>query len=232
MNKALDRSSGTWYVHGMNNKGTNSDDYRSLLLLDEISRNDKLTQRDLSKKLGVALGLVNSYIRNLAAKGYITVSAIPRNRYKYYLTPTGFTEKTRLTYRHLRNFTSLYRVARRDFSALFRGLKDAGTASVVFCGVDEVTEIAYLSLKETGLELIAIVDDEAVGKDFFGLTVAPVNALGARGDVTVVITSFGGGAPFESALTAAGVSPDRMCDISAEGWLKKINNVDVLDDEV
>ncbi|MBI5809657.1 MAG: winged helix-turn-helix transcriptional regulator [Deltaproteobacteria bacterium] len=98
-------------VHFVNNKDEHANGYRSLLLLDEISRNHETTQRDLSKKLGVALGLVNSYIKNLASKGYITVSTIPKQRYKYYLTPSGFVEKTRLTYQHLQNFTNLYRVA-------------------------------------------------------------------------------------------------------------------------
>ncbi len=232
MNKPLDRQYLSCYVHCVNNKNVDSDDYRSLLLLDEISRNDELTQRDLSKRLGVALGLVNSYIRNLVAKGYVTVSTIPRNRYKYYLTPTGFTEKTRLTYRHLQNFTSLYRVARRDFSALFKGLKAEGVTSVVFCGVDEVAEIAYLSLSEAGLELTAVVDDGCVGREFFGHTVEGTGALSNLGNATVVITSFGGGAAYAGALEAAGVAPGRIRDISRDGWLKKINNVDAADDEV
>src|SRR3989337_4068826 len=144
------------------------DDYRSFLLLDEISRNNEITQRDLSKNLGIALGLVNSYIKNLASKGYITISAIPSKRYKYYLTPTGFTEKTRLTYEHLKNFTNLYRVARRDFGRLFRDMESSGIKKIAFCGVDEIAEIAYLSLKETTLDLAAIADDEKEGAKFFG----------------------------------------------------------------
>jgi predicted transcriptional regulator len=89
----------------MNDKDIHqSDDYRSFLLLDEISKNNEITQRDLSERLGIALGLINSYIKNLASKGYITISQIPRKRYKYYLTPQGFIEKTRLTYHHLQGF--------------------------------------------------------------------------------------------------------------------------------
>jgi len=34
--------------------------FRSLQILDELAQNDSLTQRDLSKRLGIALGLVNS----------------------------------------------------------------------------------------------------------------------------------------------------------------------------
>lgn len=143
------------------------DTYKSLLLLDEISKGEQLSQRDLSKKLNIALGLVNSYIKNLVSKGYITIRAIPARRYAYYLTPKGFAEKTRLTYHHLQNFTSLYRVARKDFKELFANLAREGVKSVVFAGADEAAEIAYLTLQEFEVKFEGIVDDEVAGKMFF-----------------------------------------------------------------
>ena len=61
-----------------------------------------MTQRHLADRLGVALGLANSYLRRCARKGLIKITQAPDNRYLYYLTPQGFTEKTRLTARYLR----------------------------------------------------------------------------------------------------------------------------------
>ncbi len=206
----------------MNNKDEQTDDYRSLLLLDEISKNNELTQRDLSKKLGVALGLINSYIKNLASKGYITVSTIPKKRYAYYLTPSGFKEKTRLTYQHLQNFTSLYRVARRDFHALFHNIKNSDIKRVVFCGVDEITEIAYLSLKEADLDLAAIVEANPRGKKFFGYDVRPIGELDSVDYDIVIITCFQGEESLRRALIDAGVPEGKIYGISAGGWLKKI----------
>ncbi len=206
----------------MNNKEEHQDDYRSLLLLDEISKNHELTQRDLSKKLGVALGLINSYIKNLASKGYITVSTIPRKRYTYYLTPSGFAEKTRLTYQHLQNFTNLYRVARRDFHTLFNDLRGLKIKRVVFCGVDEVTEIAYLSLKEAELELAGIIDHVEAKRKFFGYDVLPIDRLEEIDYEIIIITSFNGGEALKKALLEAGVDERRICGINTEGWLKRI----------
>lgn len=204
-------------------KENNQDDYRSLLLLDEISRNNELTQRDLSKNLGVALGLVNSYIKNLVAKGYITISTIPRKRYRYYLTPKGFSEKTRLTYEHLRNFTRLYRVARKDFSRLFASLDTSEVKRIIFCGIDEVTEIAYLSLKEIDLELVGVVDDLRAGEKFFGIDVLKVNEAAAMDCDRYVITSFKSGDELKKVLVSAGINEERIYNISAHGWLDKIS---------
>lgn len=197
-------------------KNGHMDGYRSLLVLDEISRNGDLTQREISKNLGIALGLINSYIKNLISKGYITVSGIPAKRYKYYLTPNGFLEKTRLTYEHLRNFTNLYRVARTDFAELFARLKELGISRVAFCGVDEVAEIAYLSLKEAGLELVCISDIERTEK-FFDMPVVGIEKLRDGAAEAIVITSFYRSAELSKALIEAGVVQARIIDISKKG---------------
>jgi DNA-binding MarR family transcriptional regulator len=144
------------------------DSYRSYLLMTEITREEPLSQRELARRLGIAVGLVNSYLKNLVAKGYVRIKAFPKNRYSYLLTPQGIAEKSRLAYQHLSYFTDLYTVARQDYLELFRRLEASGIRQVAFCGVDEVAEIAYLSLKETGLELVAVLDEEKEGSDFFG----------------------------------------------------------------
>jgi DNA-binding MarR family transcriptional regulator len=165
----IDESISSWYVHFMNNKeSSGADHFRSLQILDELSNNDSLTQRDLSSRLGIALGLVNSYIKNLISKGYITVKAIPPKRYAYYLTPKGFAEKTRLTYDLLHDYTRIYRETRSNVKKMFHDLQEAGVKKIVFAGADEVAEIAYISLQETGIELSGVVDDDKEGKNFFG----------------------------------------------------------------
>jgi DNA-binding MarR family transcriptional regulator len=178
-------------VHNLNDeKKDDQDTYKSLLLLDEISKGEQLSQRDLSKKLDLALGLVNSYIKNLVSKGYITVKAIPTKRYAYYLTPKGFAEKTRLTYHHLQNFTNLYKVARRDFKELFGKLQKEGTRDVVFAGVDESAEIAYLSLQEFNMEFAGIVDNDREGKEFFRYQIMPFESLKKIDADYVILSSF------------------------------------------
>ncbi|HEY6874619.1 MAG TPA: winged helix-turn-helix transcriptional regulator, partial [Geobacteraceae bacterium] len=65
------------------------DTYRSFLLISEIAKEESLSQRELAQRLGIALGLVNSYLKNLVAKGFVRVRNFPPNRYAYLLTPQG-----------------------------------------------------------------------------------------------------------------------------------------------
>jgi DNA-binding MarR family transcriptional regulator len=175
----------------MNNaRISDSDQHKALQILNELSDNNSLTQREISSNLGIALGLVNSYIKNLISKGFITVSAIPPRRYAYFLTPKGFSEKTRLTYHLLQDYTRIYREAKNNLKKLFGELHSAGVRRVLFAGADEVAEIAYLTLQETDLLLVGVLDDEAAGKKFFGKDILPLNAAGELLYDRIVITSY------------------------------------------
>lgn len=195
----------------MNNDTEKSlDSYRSFQLLSEIAGEEPLSQRELSRRLGIAVGLVNSYLKNLVAKGYVRVKNFPRNRYAYLLTPTGLAEKSRLAYQHLSYFTNLYTVARQDYLTLFQSLKAEGVTQVVFCGVDEVAEIAYLSLREVGLELAAVMDDERVGCSFFGTSVVGPSRGVLNSEEVLVITSQKKDAALRGALKELGVPEHRV----------------------
>lgn len=210
-------------VHNMNKeKADNQDNYKALQLLDEISKGEALSQRDLSKKLNIALGLVNSYIKNLVSKGYITITSIPSKRYAYFLTPKGFTEKTRLTYQLLQDYTNLYKNARRDFQTLLSNLSSAGMKKVVFAGVDEVTEIAYLSLQELDMELVGVIDDEKKGRKFFKTTVKPLTEIQKLHYDAVIITTFMKRNNVSKSLQASGLNPETVHSIYeiSEDFLK------------
>lgn len=186
------------------------DSSRSLQLLSEISGEEPLSQRELSRRLGIAVGLVNSYLKNLVSKGFVRVKNFPSNRYAYLLTPQGLAEKSRLAYQHLSYFTSLYTVARQDYLDLFQRLESKGVREVIFCGVDEVAEIAYLSLRETGLELLAVMDDGRQGESFFGIPVVSIAEGASAAGVPVVISSLKRRDELMQELKSLGVAGDRI----------------------
>jgi DNA-binding MarR family transcriptional regulator len=190
--------------------------FRSLQILDELSSNDSITQRDLSKRLGIALGLVNSYIKNLVAKGYLTVTSIPPKRYAYYLTPKGLAEKSRLTYYLLQDYTRIYREARNNLKKVFFELAKKGSRRIVFAGVDEVAEIAYITLQETDLTLVGVVDNENDGKIFFGRIISPIRTITNLNYDTIVVSSYLKQGIIERELKAAEVSKNDIQFIFTE----------------
>jgi len=180
------------------------DTHRAFLLLSEIEQQETLSQRELASRLGIALGLVNSYLKNLVSKGYVRIRSFPKNRYGYLLTPQGLAEKSRLAYQHLSYFTNLYQIARQDYLELFRSLHSSGIRRVSFCGVDETAEIAYLSLQEIGLELVEVMDNQHAGENFFEKIISPLITSGIT-NLPIIITSMKRGDGLEAELLRSGI---------------------------
>jgi DNA-binding MarR family transcriptional regulator len=174
----------------MNNKSTDQESFRTLQLMTELEDGSTVSQRELAGRLGVAVGLVNSYLKNFVSKGYVRVKNYPRNRYAYLLTPKGFAEKSRLALQHLNYFTNLYTTTRQEYLELFRQLKADGVVEVVFCGVDEVAEIAYMSLQEAGLKLSAVIDESNERRELFGHLIRPFPESLSEVSGEIVLTSL------------------------------------------
>lgn len=166
-------------------------DIRTLKLLEEIDNDRTPTQRDLSKKLNISLGLVNLFIKRLGKKGYFKIKTIPKNRVKYILTPKGAAEKSRLTYKYIQFSFDFYKKARRELQKLFSELMNQGVDRIVFWGASDLAEIAFISLQETTISLVAMVDDEKTGDSFLGFEIKNSKAINSIGFDKILITSIG-----------------------------------------
>lgn len=144
------------------NKRDGNDDPEILLgLLSAIEQDSRVTQRSLSRDLGIALGLANAYLKRCATKGLIKVSQVPLNRYAYYLTPKGFSEKSRLTAEYLTVSFNFFRDARAQCTSLFDQAARLGWQRMVLIGAGDLAEIAVLSASEGAIEILFVVDGDA-----------------------------------------------------------------------
>ena len=140
----------------------------TLEILDTVQRNEQLSQRHLSRELGVALGLANSYLKRCVRKGWVKVQQAPANRYLYYLTPTGFAEKSRLTAEYLSNSLSFYRQAGHSCSRLLDQCEHNGWKNLLLCGVSDLAEIATLRAMERNFQIVGIFDPGSEREQFLG----------------------------------------------------------------
>jgi DNA-binding MarR family transcriptional regulator len=188
----------------------NSESHRIYKILEEISENDSITQRRLSQKLGIALGLTNLYIKRLIKKGYIMVKAMPRNRIAYNLTPKGIAEKGVLTLEYMKYSFNYYREFRERIRKAFQEVSKNGVKKLVFYGAGEVGELSYFILQENGMELAGVVDDLKEGKDFFGKKVAGIEALKEFEFDRIFITALSSKEDIFQKLIRKGVPEDKI----------------------
>src|SRR5947207_6314924 len=95
-------------------------------LLESVERDGGQTQRRRASELGIALGLVNAYLKRCIKKGLVKVSDAPTRRYAYYLTPQGLAEKSRLTLDYLSYSFSLFRRARAEYATVLEAARRRG----------------------------------------------------------------------------------------------------------
>lgn len=142
-------------------------------LLDSVERNGGQSQRHLASELGIALGLVNAYLKRCMKKGLVKASQAPARRYVYYLTPQGFAEKSRLTVEYLSYSFSFFRQAKADCSAMFEAACANGRKRLVLAGKSDLAEIACICALESGVSIVAVVDAAAAGDRYLGVPLIP-----------------------------------------------------------
>src|SRR5579871_3782465 len=95
-------------------------------LLSSVETDGKRSQRRISAELGIALGLVNAYLKRCVKKGLVKVHDAPARRYAYYLTRHGFAEKSRLTVQYLTDSFSFFRSAKADCAQVLKTAQARG----------------------------------------------------------------------------------------------------------
>lgn len=176
---------------------TEKEDRLTLQLLEVVGRQSDLSQRHMAKQMGVALGLANSYLKRCVRKGLVKVREAPANRYLYYLTPKGFSEKSRLTAQYLSISFSFYRKAGESCLRIFETCKHNGWNRVLLCGISDLAEIAAVRAMEAGIDVIGIYDADTDRTRFMSRPVWRVFEEAAPFDAGIVTDLNAGAASFE-----------------------------------
>lgn len=159
-------------------------------LLESVERDGAQSQRKLASDLGIALGLVNAYLKRCVKKGLLKIGQVPPRRYAYFLTPHGFAEKSRLTVEYLSNSFSFFRRAREDCSAVLKAAHARGWNRIVLIGVSDLAEIATICALEQGITIVGVVDAKSTSERFVGAPVVRSIAAVPGGFDALVVTDL------------------------------------------
>jgi len=171
-----------------------SESMRDLQFLEELEKTPNLSQRELSNKFGIALGVTNACLKRMARRGWIRLRKVPPRRIGYYLTPKGFAEKAKLTMTFLSYNIHHYSRLKAMIGEKFLEMASQGVERVVFYGVSDEMEVAYVTLQGVNLDLVGIVDDDEKkqGMKLFGYQVQRPELIPSMRPDGVLITSLTG----------------------------------------
>jgi DNA-binding MarR family transcriptional regulator len=189
------------------------EDLHILRLMGELDQDGSSSQRELSQRLNISLGLVNTFLKRLVNKGYFKVKTMPRNRLKYFLTPEGLARKSRLTAEYLRYSINFYRDVKDLLIGKFSEMERNQVRKVLFFGAGEVAELAYLYLQFTPLELSGVIDDEQRGKNFFGFVIKGTESIHDSSWDMILLTQLDNTEDTILKLRQVGIGSDRIAAI-------------------
>jgi len=124
-------------------------------------------------------------------KGLVKVKDVPAKRFAYYVTPKGFSEKSRLVADYLTSSLSFFRQARDEYADLCQKAKGCGHKRIALYGAGELAEIAMLSAQEGESELCGVIHIGSNQPHFAGLPIySTLDAALAQNIDAVIITSI------------------------------------------
>jgi predicted transcriptional regulator len=156
-------------------------------ILESVDRDGVRPQRSRASEVGIALGLVNAYLKFCIHKGYLRALKISPRTYQYMLTPTGFAEKSRLALSRLSTALEFVHASRGDYAALFAQAQERGWRTVVIVTASQLAEICTICALEYDIRIVAIVDAEAGQPRMLGVPVhASFEAISEEFDGAVI----------------------------------------------
>ena len=140
-------------------------------IMSEIMDKESITQRELSKKLGISVSTVNVLMNKMIRDGLVKMTQVSQKQVLYMLTPVGIIEKTKKTMSYLRiHYRAIYET-KEKIKAVFEELEKEYDAIFVLTNDDEMGEIIKMALHELGANHIKtriVLVDKDKSIDFKG----------------------------------------------------------------
>ena len=126
----------------------------------EIKDDPSLSQRSLSHRLNISLGLTNAILQNLIHRGWVKAQKMTGRKILYLITPQGMARATNLVYERFRETQNYYQYTKELLTSYLANLYNQGKRGAVIYGTNQLAEITYLSLLDSPLKLHSIITDD------------------------------------------------------------------------
>jgi DNA-binding MarR family transcriptional regulator len=168
-------------------------DFRILSLLEGMHSSGRTSQNELGVQSDLSGAMVNKYIKDLQAKGWVNPVPINGKCFEYQLTTEGEAARNAMMGWYCTEIVQIYSSLKRSLMEKFEALQLGSEDALALFGASETCEIVYNALKETETRIAAVVDNDPAkqGNLFFGHIIVSPEVLVHIPCSTVIITSFG-----------------------------------------
>lgn len=155
-----------------------ADEAVTLRIFDIIEQNPRTSQQKITMQTGLTTGLVHSFMKRVIKKGWIRAKQVNAKRWLYFITPEGFTEKSRLTMGYLSRTLNAYRSAQKIVQVHLGKCYENNWLKLIVAGDNELAEIAALNIQASNdLTLVAVVAESGNYKTIAGESILPFSKI-------------------------------------------------------
>ena len=174
-------------------KPTNS--YRKFLILDSVDKNKNITQRDLSKEIGVAVSMINLLLNDYEKDGLIKKTYISTKTVIYNLTKKGIEKKKVLNIGYLNSSLKVYNKAKKNIIDFLDQIINKGYRKILLYGAGEVAEILLQTIalnNEIFLNVLCVIDDDQhkQGRNIVSKKIVSIDAIADFEHDGILISSY------------------------------------------
>jgi len=137
--------------------------YKEYMILDLIEKNKDITQREISKTIGVAVSMVNSYLDDYEKKGLIEKKKYSTKNVEYFVTKNGIERKKVLNISYLNASLIIYKSAKENIVEFLSQIIIKGYKNILLYGAGEVAEILLQTImidSQIPINVLAVIDDD------------------------------------------------------------------------
>lgn len=129
-------------------------------ILNLISKNSEISQRQMAKYTDVSLGHINYIIQGLVKKGLVKMEKVSPGKLRYVLTPKGIARNTIRTYNYIRNAVKHVLTLRGELAYIVNKYSPEGYKIYIDNEKDEILQILKQLLKEKEFSKVKILDEK------------------------------------------------------------------------
>ena len=185
------------------------------MILDMIEKNPNITQREMSKAIGIAVSMVNDHINEYENKKLIKRKKHSTKTVEYFVTKKGTERRKVLNIGYLNSSQHLYNSAKENIEQFLFQIEKKGFTSILLYGAGEVCEILLSTMSSNPnikLMCAAVVDDDPNkwGTNVFGVKIIDKSEIFKNEHDGILISSFTNKDAIKEKLLGISYSSDRI----------------------
>lgn len=110
-----------------------------------------VSQRELARRTGLSVGLINAVIKKLVHTGYVRTSQLNRRSLEYLLTPQGFSSAASRSYHYIADTVHRYQIIQARLKDIVAALVKDGYTDFYLHGDGEIAELVNIVISAQGI---------------------------------------------------------------------------------